>query len=78
MNDIPAAIQERSTKVDEDDAREAMIEVLTQGGIDYDASEKDTVVVETDRPNVFVEFRFGDPGRLEAVRIVDWSTMRNA
>lgn len=55
-----------------------MIEILLQSGVDYDASEKDTVVIETDQPNVFVEMRFDDPGPLKSVSIVDWNQVQRA
>lgn len=62
----------------ETDDRELLIEILNRSGVDYDASEKDAVVIETDQPNVFVELRFGDPGPLEAVIVKDWSGIRRA
>ncbi len=60
------------------DDRETFIDLLNRSGVDYNASEKDAVVVETDQPNVFVQLRFGDPGPLQAVEIVDWNEMRRA
>ena len=61
-----------------DNDRETLISLLNRSGIDYDASEKDLVVVETDHPNVFVELRFGDPGPLQGVKILDWNGVRRA
>jgi hypothetical protein len=53
----------------EPDDREALIDILNRSGVDYDASEKDTVLVETSVEGTFAEFVFGDPGPLRAVNL---------
>lgn len=59
--------------------REKLIRMLLPSGIDLDASDESTVVVETDRPNVFVEFRF-DPAdlNLTGLSVQDWNGVRRA
>lgn len=56
-----------------------MIEILLPSGMDLDATDQNTVVVETDRPDVFVEFQF-EPGslKLSAVSVQDWTGVRRA
>lgn len=60
------------------DDRDAFLDLLNRSGLDYDPTNKDTVIIETDQPNVFVELVFADPGPLTAVRIVDWNEVRSA
>jgi hypothetical protein len=60
-----------------DNDRETLIALLNRSGADYDASEKDSVVIETIQPNTFVEFRFW-PGNgvISNVAVLDWNGVR--
>jgi hypothetical protein len=61
------------------DYREQLIQILNGGSVDYSASEQDSVVIETDRPNVFVEFVFWPgSGQLSKVTVQDWNGVRGA
>lgn len=52
--------------------REQIITILNRTGIDFDASSKDVLVIETTESGVFVEMKFGGAGQLEAVGIFNW------
>lgn len=63
------------------DDRKTMIDLLNRSEIDYMVSEselKDTIIISTDDPNAFVEFRFQDPGPILGVEIVDWNGVQRA
>jgi hypothetical protein len=63
----------------EPDDRELLIEILNRSGVDYDASEQDSVLIETNEPNVFAEFRFWPGnGRLSNVAVQNWNGVRDA
>jgi hypothetical protein len=61
------------------DDRESLIELLNRSSVDYAASDQDAVVIETNQPNVFVEFRFW-PGNgiLSNVAVQDWNGVQRA
>ncbi len=59
-----------------DNDRETLISLLNRAGVDYDASDSDSVVIETERPNVFIEVVFWPGnGTLSKIAVQDWNGM---